>query len=232
MTGAAFAVRLLPALVVLLGWSVGACAAAPSQPASAVPAGISSAESASATPSSPAPAGQLEPPAMTSTPPPAVRQGATASSTRVRFLPQLIELPSGDSAVVEPVPSVDGVLQVPADVSQVGWWDGGAEAGDPFGSTVIAGHVDSATQGLGIFAQLLLIQVGDQVTLRSGSATLSYQVVSSTLVTKEALAQDGAAFDQRGPHRLVLITCSGRWHPETRSYDSNMVVVAEPSSPE
>lgn len=149
----------------------------------------------------------------------------------MRFTPRLIELPGGDSAAVESAPTVDGVLQVPVDVNHVGWWDGGADAGDPFGSTVIAGHIDSARQGLGFFAQLLLIQVGDQVTLRSGPDTLTYRVVSSTLIKKDALASAGAVFDQRGPHRLVLITCSGQWHPEIRSYDSNLVVTAEPVTP-
>jgi LPXTG-site transpeptidase (sortase) family protein len=143
-------------------------------------------------------------------------------------VPQQIELPSGRGAVVEPEPTVNGVLQIPADIQHVGWWDGSAEAGDPFGSTVIAGHVDSRVQGLGFFAELLLMQVGDLITLRADSANLSYRVVSATLVSKQALAADGQALDQRGPHRLVLITCSGQWHPEVRSYDSNLVIIADP----
>ena len=130
--------------------------------------------------------------------------------------------------MVEPERTVNGVLQVPSDIQQVGWWDGSANAGDPFGSTVIAGHVDSRQQGLGFFAELLIIQVGDLVTLRSETQALTYRVVSATLVDKEALASDNQALDQRGPHRLVLITCSGQWHPEIRSYDSNLVVSADP----
>ena len=51
---------------------------------------------------------------------------------------------------------------------------------------------------------------------------------STTLVDKQALASDSQALDQTGPHRLVLITCSGQWRPELRSYDSNLVVVAQP----
>ena len=143
-------------------------------------------------------------------------------------MPQSIELPSGENAVVEPEPTVNGVLQIPDDIRHVGWWDGSAYAGDPFGSTVIAGHVDSRLQGLGFFAQLLLIQVDDLITLRSDTQALTYRVVSATLISKEALASDGQAFNQHGPHRLVLITCSGQWHPEVRSYDSNLVVVADP----
>ena len=157
-----------------------------------------------------------------------VREGTTAASAQDRFVPQSIELPSGENAVVEPEPTVNGVLQIPDDIRHVGWWDGSAYAGDPFGSTVIAGHVDSRLQGLGFFAQLLLIQVGDLITLRSDAQDLTYRVVSATLISKEALASDGQAFDQHGPHRLVLITCSGQWHPEVRSYDSNLVVVADP----
>ena len=72
------------------------------------------------------------------------------------------------------------------------------------------------------------MQVGDLITLRSDAHALTYRVVSTTLVDKEALASESQALDQHGPHRLVLITCSGRWHPELRSYDSNLVVVADP----
>ena len=143
-------------------------------------------------------------------------------------MPLQIELPGGRSAEVEPEPTVNGVLQIPADIQHVGWWDGSADAGDPFGATVIAGHVDSRTQGLGFFAELLLMQAGDLITLRSGAADLSYRVVSATLVDKDALASDNEALDQHGPHRLVLITCSGQWHPEVRSYDSNLILVADP----
>ena len=146
-------------------------------------------------------------------------------------MPGQIELPSGNSAVVEPEPTVNGVLQIPADIQHVGWWDGSAAAGDPFGSTVIAGHVDARLQGLGFFAELLLVQVGDLITLRSDPQSLTYRVVSTTLIDKQALSSDGQALDQRGPHRLVLITCSGQWHPEVRSYDSNLILVAEPVAP-
>jgi LPXTG-site transpeptidase (sortase) family protein len=166
--------------------------------------------------------------ATTSTAPSPMRQGTVAKSARVRFVPRQIELPSGHSAVVEPEQTVNGVLQVPDDIQHVGWWGGSAYAGDPFGSTVIAGHVDSALQGLGFFAELLLMQVGELITLRSDAQALTYRVVSATLVNKEALASDNQALDQRGPHRLVLITCSGQWHPEVRSYASNLVVVADP----
>lgn len=151
-----------------------------------------------------------------------------APSQRVSFVPETLVLPGGASAPVDPTSTVSGVLQVPRDVSHVGWWDGSAEAGDPFGSTVIAGHVDSAEQGLGFFARLLRVKARDAVTLRGAGHEDHYRVASVRLVARRALAGDGAAFDQTGPHRLVLITCDGAFHPDRGGYDSNLVVVAEP----
>jgi LPXTG-site transpeptidase (sortase) family protein len=156
------------------------------------------------------------------------RRGADASSQRLRFRPTELALPGGSTAPVVPVATDDGELVVPEDVDRLGWWDGGAYAGDPFGSAVIAGHIDSAEQGVGYFGQLLSIEVGDEVTVRGDEATLTYRVSRTALIDKDVLVSDSAAFDQGGEHRLVLITCWGRWRPEVSSYESNYVVFADP----
>jgi len=110
----------------------------------------------------------------------------------------------------------------------VGWWDGSAQAGEVFGSTVIAGHVDSNTDGIGFFARLLRIKVGDTITLRGDSHRLEYRVMSVKKVAGKALATRSHALDQAGPHRLVLTTCTGNFHRDRGGYDSNLVVVAKP----
>jgi LPXTG-site transpeptidase (sortase) family protein len=117
---------------------------------------------------------------------------------------------------------------VPENVRHVGWWDGSAQAGEGFGSTVIAGHVDSDTDGIGFFARLLRIKVGDTVTLGGDSHWLKYRVMSVKKVARMALATQSQAFEQTGPHRLVLITCTGDFHRNRGGYDSNLVVVAKP----
>lgn len=160
--------------------------------------------------------------------PPLARRGVTAASNRIRFIPRHLDLPGGLSAAVQPARTVRGELQVPPNVDHIGWWDGSAYAGDPFGSVVLAGHIDSAEQGLGFFTALLEIRKGDLVTVRSGGEAMSYQVTSTALVDKDALASGTDTFDQQGRHRLVLITCWGRWRPEVHSYESNVVVVADP----
>lgn len=156
------------------------------------------------------------------------RTGAPAASERLRFRPTRLQLPDGSDAPVQPASTTDGELQVPEDVDRLGWWDGGAYVNDPFGSTVLAGHIDSAEQGVGFFGKLLTIPVGEEVVVQGDGGELAYEVTSTELVDKDVLVEDTVAFDQSGAHRLVLITCSGRWIPELHSYESNFVVIAEP----
>ena len=181
----------------------------------------------------PAPAGHA--PATSASPAPdpveSARVGAPAPSTRVRFIPTAVILPGGASAPVRPARTVDGELVVPEEVAHVGWWDGSAEAGDPFGSTVIAGHVDSATEGLGFFARLRTIERGDVVTVRAGRHSARYRVSTVRTVAKQALATSGSALQQDGDHQLVLITCGGSYRADRGGYDSNVVVTARPLGP-
>lgn len=194
-----------------------ACASQASPAEPAAPAGTSS--TVGATPDSA--------PASPSTIP-EVRQGKPAKSSRVRFEPEAMSLPGGAEAKVLPAQTVDGELKVPEQVRHVGWWDGSSYAGDPFGTTVIAGHVDSATDGVGFFARLLRTKVGDRMTLRGGGHRATYRVVSVRLIAKGALSADSQAFDRTGDHRLVLITCAGSYRPDRGGYSSNLVVTAVP----
>jgi LPXTG-site transpeptidase (sortase) family protein len=156
------------------------------------------------------------------------REGRPAASTRIHFRPDELVLPGGDRAEVKPAATVDGELVVPDNVRHLGWWDGGAFAGDPFGSTVIAGHVDSREQGLGFFVRLLHIGLGDRVVVRGDGHTATYRVTAVRTISKEALAADGNPFDQSSDHRLVLITCTGNYRPDRGGYDSNLVIFAKP----
>ena len=159
---------------------------------------------------------------------PEAREGRPARSSRVRFVPESVILPGNAAADVIPAETVDGELKVPEKVRNVGWWDGSSYAGDPFGTTVIAGHVDSATEGLGFFAKLLRVKAGERVALSGAGHRATYRIVSVRLVAKGALSSDSDAFDQTGDHRLVLITCAGDYQRDRGGYDSNLVVTAVP----
>jgi sortase (surface protein transpeptidase) len=109
----------------------------------------------------------------------------------------------------------------------VGWYRFGPAPGTD-GSAVIAGHVDSRTQGLGALAPLREAAPGDEVRVTDAAGgTTRWRVVSRELISKQALPTD-EIFRRDGPPRLTLITCGGPFLPEYRSYQDNLVVVAEP----
>jgi hypothetical protein len=131
-----------------------------------------------------------------------------------------------DTAVDAVGVEADGQMTIPAEVDRVGWYRFGPAPGDE-GSAVIAGHVDSRTQGLGAMAPLRDAAVGDEVLVTDAAGTTStWRVVSRELIQKQVLPLD-RLFTREGPPRLTLITCGGPFLPEFSSYRDNVVVVAE-----
>jgi Sortase domain len=157
-------------------------------------------------------------------------QVAAPAASQIRSQrPVGITLPNGARMSVLPaVTGPTGTLQVPDDIGRAGWWDGSSRIGDPFGSIVIAAHVDSFTQGIGKFAELLDMHRGDEVRLESTNMSQSFRVESAHLVPKASLAADSRVFAPRGGARLVLITCGGPYDPGLGGYQDNMVVIARP----
>lgn len=127
--------------------------------------------------------------------------------------------------------AASGALSIPSDIKQAGWWDGSSRLGDPFGAIVVAAHVDSFTQGLGRFAELLSMKPGDVIRLSSARLRESFQVASAELVPKTSISATSRLFSAGGQSRLVLITCGGEYDPARGGYQSNMVVVAIAKSP-
>jgi len=133
-------------------------------------------------------------------------------------------------ADVHPVVSDNGVLAVPDDPGRVGWWVGSAAPGSPRGTTVIDGHIDSATAGVGAFWHLSALAAGDSVNVvTTTGTTVRYRVLARRVYPKS----DGlpsTLFTLTGPPSLLLISCGGPFDAETRSYQDNIVVFAVPIS--
>lgn len=161
---------------------------------------------------------------------PAPTASAPASG-QTGVVPALLELPEqAVSAPVQPASvSDDGELVVPDDPGRLGWWVGGAQPGDPAGTAVVAGHVDSADLGLGVFASLREVAVGERVVLRSATGERrAYRVTDVLQVGKRALPRE--LFTRAGAPRLALITCAGDFDRASRSYKDNLVVLAVPEA--
>ena len=143
--------------------------------------------------------------------------------------PALLTLPSlRVTAVVQPVSSADGVLAVPEDPAQVGWWSAGARPAAANGSTVIDGHIDSAVLGEGALFRLAELEPGDPVEVRSTTGTVVHYQVQARRVYEKSQGLPAEVFDQEVTPRLVLISCGGPFDSEARTYPDNIVVYAVP----
>jgi hypothetical protein len=166
-------------------------------------------------------------------PPRIIAGGATAPThARVpdgrRSRPVRVRLPSvGINAQVLPVGiDVDrGVLGTPNDIRRAGWWKDGRSPGATSGAVLIAGHVDSATEGAGPFFSLHKARAGDLIHLQAaGGRTFTYRVASVRSHHKDALPP--SIFSSKGAPRLVLVTCGGPFDDTTGHYRDNIVVTA------
>lgn len=175
-----------------------------------------------------APAERVPEGATAATEPPPARQGEMPRRGTA-FRPTRLLLPDGTTApVLSAGLNPDGSFAVPELPSQLGWWTGGARADDPFGSMVIAGHVDSKQYGLGALYHLDNVRRGQVIEARAGTRSQRYRVTSVANVPQARLARGTSAFRQDIDHRLVLITCGGPFDRSRGHYTENVVVVATP----
>jgi Sortase domain len=141
--------------------------------------------------------------------------------------PVRVSLPGKQVPLVPVGVLADGSMEIPDDVHTAGWWVGGAVPGEQRGSVVIVGHLDSATQGIGDFAELLNLKQGQRVEVSDADGrSLAYTVTERQQLNKTALP--AALFATDSAPRLVLITCGGRFDPVTH-YEDNIIVIATPA---
>jgi sortase family protein len=135
----------------------------------------------------------------------------------------------GLGAAVVPVGAHgDGQLVLPEEPRTVGWWVGSAPAGHRRGSTVLAGHVDSASGGLGALAVLRTLPVGARIVLADVFGTRHAYRVAARRSYPKATLPSAVLGGGQGP-RLVLVTCGGPFDEARRSYRDNLVVYAVPA---
>lgn len=143
--------------------------------------------------------------------------------------PGTVRLPAGGTAtLVRRDLGPGGELPVPTDLGQATWWGASLDAAG--GASVFAGHVNwrGAT---GPFAELWTARIGTEVTIvDSAGQTRRFRISQLVTVHKSDLAaRADYLFGPSGPHRVVLVTCGGRWVGGSEGYEENRVVIADPS---
>ncbi|MCI2421584.1 class F sortase [Saccharopolyspora sp. K220] len=143
--------------------------------------------------------------------------------------PGTIRLPQGGTAeLVRKELDRSGTLPVPNGIGEATWWGAGLDA--PKGATVLAGHVNWKGS-VGPFAELWESRPGQLVTVVDDAGReWRYQVSEVITVHKDELPDRARElFGQGGAHRLVLVTCGGRYVGGDLGYDENRIVIATPN---
>jgi hypothetical protein len=123
---------------------------------------------------------------------------------------------------VEPVGvSRSGVIDVPVNAWNAGWYSGGPVPGAP-GDSVIEGHAGYPGQPM-IFGKLATLRPGAQVVVVLSDGSRELFLVTSMSSVPVGTAPPGFA-EPYGPPRLTLITCTGYFNQDTYSYSSRLAV--------
>ena len=133
-------------------------------------------------------------------------------------------------APVDPVGiEEDKSMEIPVDVSRIGWYEYGPAPGAEQGSAVLTAHIDSREQGRGVFYDLDELDAGDTVDISMSDGTTRQFVVDEIRQIPKVELPTGDIFRRDGDHRLALITCGGEFDAESRHYRDNIVVFATPA---
>ena len=148
--------------------------------------------------------------------------------------PEPIALEIHALGVVAPVVNVgntaDRGMEIPSDLSTVGWWEHGSAPGET-GNAVMVAHVSGRVDGVptrGIFYDLIDLEIGDSVAVinhDSAEGQVAFIVTEVVVIDKDELPWE-RMFSREGPPGLVLVTCGGEFNGETRHFESNVIVYA------
>jgi LPXTG-site transpeptidase (sortase) family protein len=146
--------------------------------------------------------------------------------------PSEIRIPElGIRAQIQPVGMLDEeTMQVPRDISVVGWFDASAFPASEVGHAVLVGHRDGVDDPNGVFRRISELSKGDTVSVVDlGSRRSVYRIKRTRVLSRTQFAQQSASiFAEDGVHRLILLTCGGAYDRERGGYQSTVVVTAEP----
>ncbi len=125
---------------------------------------------------------------------------------------------------VEPVgTNRSGVMDVPANAWNAGWYKSGPIPGAP-GDAVIEGHAGYPGQPM-IFGKLSTLRAGDQIVVVLADKSQRLFVVVSTSSVPVGFAPPGLG-SPYGVPRLTLITCSGDFDDTSKTYSKRLVLQA------
>jgi LPXTG-site transpeptidase (sortase) family protein len=151
---------------------------------------------------------------------------AASTQNNVRGFPVRLIIPSINvNAAVEYVGVTPiGIMGVPVDTADVGWFDFGPRPGEK-GSAVIAGHLDGVNGEAAVFANLNQLKKGDKLYVLDGNGNTTSFTVQGSREYDVGYADE--VFSRNDGNYLNLITCDGVWDGTKESYNKRLVVFAD-----
>ncbi|MFJ1967714.1 class F sortase [Streptomyces sp. NPDC087903] len=145
---------------------------------------------------------------------------------RSKPLRLLIPKISVDAPFTDLAIAPNGQLEPPPadDVNLVGWHAKGASPGET-GTSIIAGHVDTATSAA-VFAGLSELEKGDVFSVLRADRRRASFVVDSVETFEKDRFPSRRVYADTPEAQVRLITCAGDYDRSVRDYTDNLVVFA------
>jgi LPXTG-site transpeptidase (sortase) family protein len=159
-------------------------------------------------------------------PPPVVVDAAPPPQPRIPTSPPaqlLIPLLDVHRAVEKVGVDQSGVMELPVNSWNAGWYKGSAVPGAP-GDSVIEGHAGYPGKPM-IFGKLDTLHTGDRIIVVLADGTHRLFLVQSMRTVPAGSAVPGLA-DPYGLPRLTLITCTGHFDKTNHWYSDRLVLEA------
>ncbi|MFD8472300.1 sortase domain-bontaining protein [Streptomyces globisporus] len=147
-----------------------------------------------------------------------------------RSEPSGIRIPTiGMRAQVDKVTrATDGSVDMPLDQDHAGWYTGSVTPGEN-GNAIVVGHLDSRS-GPAAFYGLGALRQGAPITITRRDGSIAHFSVTAMKVWAKDDFPSSRVYGPTMTPTLTLITCAG-WDDERRTYRSNLVLTAEPTTP-
>lgn len=119
----------------------------------------------------------------------------------------------------------NGSIGTPNNYTDAAWFNLSPEPG-AVGTAIITGHLDTKLSPYAVFFNLDKLKPGDEIRIiNSNGQEAQFKVTGSKIYNY--LSDPVELFEQTDKKRIALITCTGNWLENEKTYDQRLVVFGE-----
>lgn len=151
-----------------------------------------------------------------------------ADNIRIVDKPVRLIIPSINvEALIEPVGlTSDGAMDVPKGPNTIGWFNQGSLPGEN-GSAVMTGHYGWKNNIPAVFDNLRKLKKGDKVYSEDKNGIITVFFVTKIQIYDKDEDVPAIFVSTDGKAHLNLITCTGAWNRNEKTFSDRLVIFAE-----